>query len=587
MNNLEVAKLLRSVAAAYTIRGEAFFKIQAYEKAADAVEHATREIKDLWEEGKLDSLPGLGGHIRSYLDEFCRTGRVKHFEQVIKNLPQGMFEILDVPGIGPKTAYKIANTLKVKKIEDLEKATKKGLLSKIPGFGSRAQEEILFGIASLKRRTGRLLLPQAFEIASDLIVTLKKSPDVIEVHPLGSLRRMVSTVGDIDLSVSSKDPKKAVEYFIKIPQVQQVLSKGEHKATVVLKNRRQVDLMVQTPERYGSLLQHFTGSKMHNIHLRKFANEKELSLSEYGISRFHKEGDQFSTDFLMKCKTEREFYKKLDLDYIPPELREDTGEIEASQDGKLPQLVELPDIKGDIHIHSDFPIETSHDLGSNSMKELVEKAKELRYEYIGFSDHNPSVQTHTENQVLNLLKQRKTLIEQINSSQRSLRVFNLLEIDILADSSLAISEKALELLDGVIASVHSSFRQSKEMMTKRIIKALDHPKVVVLGHPTGRLINSREGYEVGWDAIFDLAAKKKKLLEINSWPERLDLPDSLVREAIKHGVKFVINTDSHAVIHMGNMRFGVAVARRGWAQKSDIANTLPWVEFRKYFRVKS
>lgn len=586
MNNSQLAKLLRDVAAAYTVKGESFFKIQAYEKAADICDQATREIKELWEEENLDSVPGLGERIRSYLDELFRSGHVKHFEEVMKDLPKGMFELLSIPGIGPKTAYKITKQFDVKTVKDLKQIAQKGLLSKIPGFGTKTQEEIISAIETLEKRSDRILLPQAYELALNLTNALKKSKDVIEVHPLGSLRRMVSTIGDIDLAVSSKKPQKVIDFFITMPQIRQVLSKGEHKATVILKNDRQVDLMVQSPERYGALLQHFTGSKMHNIHLRKLAKERGLSLSEYGITKFHQEGDQFATDFLMVCKTEEEFYKRLDLDYIPPELREDTGEIEAASTQKLPQLVKLGDIKGDIHIHSDFPVETSHDLGLNSMRELIKKSIELGYEYIGFSDHNPSVQTHTENQVLDILKRRKRLIEQINSSVKKLRVLNLLEVDVMADSRLAITEGAIDLLDGMIVSVHSSFRQSREQMTKRIINALDHPKAIVFGHPTGRLINSREGYEVDWDVIFDMAKKKKKLLEINSWPERLDLPDTLVREAVRIGVKFVINTDSHAVSHMDNMRFGVAVARRGWVEKDDIANTLPWVEFCQYFRVK-
>lgn len=586
MTNLEIAKLLRKVAAALTVKGEMFFKIAAYEKAADSIEHATSELKDLWEAGKLDTVAGLGTHMQAYLDELFKKGKVEHFTKIMSQCPPGMFEILDVPGVGPKTAYKIAKELEIKSIDDLKKAAKEGKLSKIGGLGSKSAAEILAGIEQMSKREKRMLLPYAWNMANELVLLVKKSKDVIEAAPLGSLRRQVATVGDIDIAASVKNKKKVVDFFTKLPQVERVLGKGEHKATVVLKNGRQVDFMVTEPERFGALLQHFTGSKLHNIHLRKIANQKGLSLSEYGISKIHSKGEQFAQDLLAKCRTEEEFYRILGMDYIPPELREDTGEIEAALSHKLPKLVELADIKGDLHIHSDFNIETSHDLGVNSLRELAEYGRKLNYEYLAITDHNPAVSTHTPQQMQGLLVKRLKLIEQINSSQ-TIKLLNSLEVDIMVNGSLAVPDEILQELDLVVASVHSSFSQNIKTMTERVLTALKNPNVDILGHPTGRLIGSREGYELDWEKVFLTCKKLEKALEVNSWPERLDLPDVLVKEAVRAGVKLVISTDSHATGHMDNMRFGVAVARRGWAKKSDILNTLSWVDFAKYFKIKS
>jgi len=585
MTNLEIAKLLRKVAAAYTVLGENFFKIQAYVKAADSIEHATSEVKDLFEAGKLDVIPGLGKHIREYLTELFEKGRVAHFDQIMGKLPKGMFEILGIPGIGPKTAFKIAKTLGVSSISDLKEVAISGKLSTLPGFGEKTVQEILRGIEEMSRREERMLLPYAWNLANEIVTHLKKSPHILEVYPLGSLRRMVATIGDIDIAASTKNPIGAIDSFVKLPHVARVIEKGEHKATVVLKNGRQVDFMVSSPDRFGALLQHFTGSKMHNIHLRKIANEKGMSLSEYGISQISQVGNQFASDFLVKCKNEAEFYKILGMDYIPPELREDTGEIEAAIVHRLPQLVQLKDIKGDLHVHSNFDTETSHDLGVNSLLELADYAKKLGYEYIAITDHNPSVSGHTLVEIDRLLARRLKLIEEINSS-RGIKLLNSLEVDIMADGTLAVRDKILAKLDLVVASVHSSFNQGIDAMTKRILKALENPNVDILAHPTGRLIGSREGFEVHWEKIFTACKKLNKAIEINAWPERLDLPDTLVREAVREGVKLVISTDAHAKVHMDNMRFGVAVARRGWAEKENILNCLPFVDFANYFKIK-
>lgn len=584
-SNQEVSKLLRSVAAAYEVKKEDRFKIMAYERAADSVEHCTSEIKDLWDDNKLNQLAGIGASIASHLDELFRTGKVKHFKDVFKGLPPSMFEFLGLPGVGAKTAYKLCLELKIKDpkkaLTDLARAAKKGKIRTIEGFGEDSERTILKAIEEVKGRSERILLPQASVLAEQILAWLKKPKAVRRADPLGSLRRRVSTVGDIDIAVASDKPKEVVRHFSSYPKKKRVLEAGEAKASILLKGGQQIDLMVQPIDSYGALLQHFTGSKHHNIALRELAMKKRLSLSEYGIKKAGK---------LLKFKTEEEFYRALGLEYIPPEIRENNGEIEAAlrsaqgKPGGLPKLVELRDIKGDLHLHSNFPVEESHDPGEDSIEEMVKKAEELGYEYIGFSEHNPSVSQHSEKQIIKLIKAKKEKIEQINSSRGKKllkHVFNSLEIDIRPNGKLALPEKALELLDYGIAAIHTSFRMSKEEMTKRVLAGLSVGKVKILAHPTGRLLNKREGYELDWEKIFDFCLKHKKWLEISAYPLRLDLPDSLVREAIKSGVKIVINTDAHALEQMDLMEFGVSVARRGWAKKNDIINTLGYDRMKK------
>lgn len=581
--NKEVAKLLRSIAAAYEIKGEDRFKIMAYDRAATSVEHASSEVKDLWDDGKLGELAGVGTAIASHLDELFRTGKVKHFQEVMSGLPAAMFELLSIPGIGAKTAFKLCQKLKITSpktaISDLEKRAKEGKIRSIEGFGEESEKDILRGIEEFQRKTTRIVLPYAGQIAEDILSWLRESPSVIRADPLGSLRRMVSTVGDVDIAVATNKPKEVISHFVAYPKKKRVLEAGTATASLVLKSGYQVDLMVQPPDSYGALLQHFTGSKHHNIVLREFALKKGLSLSEYGIKKGKK---------LIKFSTEEEFYKALGMDWIPPELREDTGEIEMALAHKLPKLVELKEIKGDLHVHSDFPIETSHDEGAGSMEEVLEKGLKLGYEYIGFCEHNPSTSKHKPEQIISILKRKGEKIDEINYSYEkrgnnmSIRALNGLEIDIKPNGMLGIPEKGLDLLDFAMVSVHSSFRMNREGMTKRVLAALEHPKVKILGHPTGRKLGQREGFELDWEKIFDFCLKRGKWLEINAWPDRLDLPDTLVREAVKKRVKMVVCTDAHALDQLELMRYGVAVARRGWAQESDIINTLGYNEFKKF-----
>ncbi len=600
MTNLEIAELLRDVAAAYKLKDENKYKFQiiAYERAADAIEHATSELKDLWDEGKLTEVPGIGPSIAQHLDELFKTGHSKHFDDLLKPLPKAMFEFMKVPGIGAKTGYRLATELKLKSMTDLEKSARGGKIAGLEGFGTESQEKILKAVTEAKGKKGavRHLLPYAAVIASEVIMYLKKNKDVVSADPLGSLRRQASTVGDIDISVASDNAGGVIDYFTKYPKAQKVIEKGDHSASIVAPGGVQVDLMVQPVEAYGSLLQHFTGSKHHNIALREYAIKKGFSLNEYGISKTEvqrKVAKNLKTRGevgKVKFKTEKEFYNYLGLDYIPPELREDAGEIEAALARKLPKLIELKDVKADLQIHTSFNVETSHDLGESSMESIVKKGGEMGYEYLAFTEHNPSQKGHTDKQIVEILKRKREIIDKLNYSISNnnkssvKKVFNSLEIDIKPDGTLPVPEEGFDTLDFALVSLHSAFDIEKERQTKRVLSALAHPKAKIFAHPTGRKLNEREGADLDWTRIFEFCLKYGKWIEINCDPMRLDLPDNLVHDAVKKGVKLTLGTDAHHEDGMNNMIWGVSVARRGWAEVSDIINARSLSEFEKLLK---
>jgi len=605
LTNSEIAELLRSVAAALELsQGDNRFRIIAYERAADSIEHASSEAKDLWDEGNLSSLPGIGESIASHLNELFSTGQVKYFKHILQKFPPAIFELLKISGIGPKSSLRLCKALGINKahnaISRLQKAAKSGQVAKIEGFGPDSQSAILKGIGEYQNRSHRLLLSAAEKTASEVIAWLKKIPEVKSVDPLGSLRRRVATVGDIDISVASDQPDRVIAHFISFPRKRRVLEAGEHTASIILPNDHQVDIMIQPPESYGSLLQHFTGSKFHNIALREYALKKGLSLSEYGIkivknppSLKVREGLGVSYDRgkkLVKFSSEQSFYEFLDLQYIPPELRENQSEIETALNNQLPKLVEQSDIRGDLQVHSNLDVEPSHDLGLSSISQLAKVAADLCYDYLGLTEHNPSVIDHTEQQIYQIMQMKTNIIHTFNQSNENKHenyphVFNGVEIDIHPDGSRSLPDSCLDLLDYACVSIHSSFSLSRKEMTKRVIMGLDHPKVRFLAHPTARLLLQREGIDLDWDAIFDFCLKKNKWLEIDSWPNRLDLPDNLVREAIGHGIQLVINTDSHSAQDLYYMKYGVSVARRGWVKAGNVINTKTLTEMRQLLSI--
>lgn len=587
MSNQEISDLFRNVAAAYSIKDpkKFFFQMLAYQKASETVAATTVELKDLYKEGKLDTLAGIGPTIKQRLEELFKTGKVSHFESVLKDIPKSVFTLINIPTIGPKKAYKLTKHFSLKDpktvVDELINKAKNGEIAKIPTFGEKSEQDILQTLLEYKagkNKKARMVLPYAGEIAEKILAYLQQSPAVIRAVPLGSMRRMMPTVGDIDIAVATDKPQEAIEHFVNYPYKERIIEKGPSTASFLTSGGKQIDLMVQPVNGFGALLQHFTGSKSHNVRLREYALKKGLSLSERGIKDLKKDKKLKTYD------TEEKFYNGLGMDWIPPEIRENQGEIELAIQHKLPKLVELNDIKGDLHIHSNFSIQPSHDLGINSFSEMVNMAQKLNYEYIGFSEHNPSISKHNNDQVYALISKRNDVIEQIKSSNKNIRIIKLLEIDILGSGELAVDDKSMDLLDAAIVSIHSSFSTNKKDMTKRVLSGLSHPKAKILAHPTGRLLNERTGYELDFDQVFDFCKKNNKALEINSWPLRLDLPDSLIKQAVEYGVKLVIDTDSHAANQMNLMKYGVAMARRGWATKNDIINTLHYEDFVKWLK---
>lgn len=584
MTNKEIAKLFRAVAASYSIKNEKKFRFQiiAYQKAADAVDGLTTQLEDLYKEGELEEIPGIGATIKGRLEELFKKGKVKHFEDVMKGIPPSVFVLMEIPSIGPKKAFRISSHFHIKNpqtcINEVEKLAKSGKIAKLEGFGEKSEADILRAISEFKEgkgKTTRILLSYAGEVADQILDYLKKFEYVKDAAPLGSLRRMKPLVGDIDIAATTTKPKQLIEHFIKYKRVDRIIEKGPTTASILTTAGNQIDLMVLSPKKWGSLLQHFTGSKDHNVALREYALKKSLSLSEKGIKNL-KTGkmDEFSK--------EEEFYKSLGLSWIPPEMRENTGEIELALKNKLPKIVELGNIKGDFHIHTSFPVEPSHDLGKNSISEMLQKAKELGYEYLGFSEHNPSQSKHTKQEIIDLILKRNEEVERQNNLH-GVKTFKLMETDILPNGELALPEEALEKLDATIVSIHSVFKMGRTEMTKRVLTGLSHPKAKILAHPTGRLLNERYGYDLNFDEIFEFCKKNNKALEINAYPNRLDLYDELIRKAVDGKVLLSIDTDSHAVYQMELMRYGVAQARRGWATKSDIINALSYDEVKKWF----
>lgn len=582
--NEELSTLLSHVAAAYSMidAKKHTFQILAYQKAADAIATMATQVSDMIKNDQVDSIPGVGSSIKSHILELYKTGKVEHFESVLAKIPPAVFPLLDIPSFGPKKAYKLVVAFELKDprtvISDIYKLAEKGKIAPLESFGAKSESDIKRAIDEYrlgKTKSARMVLQIASEIAEMMVDYLKKEKSVEGVYALGSLRRRKSTIGDVDIAVVSSETKKVLDYFNAYPDKERIIERGDITSSILLTGGKQIDLMVLEPHQLGSLLQHFTGSKEHNIRLREYALKKGYSLSEKGIKL--KDGKMKTFD------TEEKFYNFLGLDWIPPEIREDKGEVDAATSNVLPKLIEPEDIKGDFHVHSNFLIDPSHDLGRSSFDTHLKRAKELKYEYLGFSEHNPSVRNHTEVEIYSLIKKRNDAIDKLKSNY-GVHIIKLLEVDILASGQRALSDKCMDLLDMAIVSIHSSFKTDKKGMTRRILSGLSHPKARILAHPTGRLINQRPGYDADWDEIFEYCAKNNKALEINAWPTRLDLRDDLVKIAKEKGCKFTIDSDSHDVSHMGNISYGVSVARRGWLEKEQVINTysysklLEWID---------
>ncbi len=601
--NKELIQLLNSVVVAYMLKGENRFKIIAYERAIHTIENITYQLHSLWEKGELYTISGIGHMILSHIEDYFKNNKTSYFSKIISSVPQSVFVLMNIGGIGPKKAYTLTKVLKLENpqraIEELSKACEQNKVAILESFGEKSQQDIYQAIIRYQKNVNkkpRMLLSSAFNKADDICQYLSKHPLVLRAEILGSLRRKVSTVGDIDILIQVKSQKSKVksnfqiiiDYFIQYPQVTSVLGAGDKKASIIISSGEQIDLRIADKKNYGSMCAYFTGSKEHNISLREYALKKGYSLSEYGIrevkSQKLKVKNRNEKVKTFQFEHEEDLYAFLGLDFIPPELREGTNEIELAEKKQLPELVTEKDMKGDFHIHSSYDLEPSHDLGENTYEEILKMAHKLRYKYVAFSDHNPSISRHSEEDIIAILKRRKEYIVQKNMSNKIERVhfFISLEVDIRPDGTIAFPDKAGEYVDMLIISIHSRFDMSAGDMTARILKALTYPKVKILAHPTARLLEKRDSIEADWEKIFERCAEKKIAIEINASPQRLDLPDMLVKRAIDKGVKLVINTDAHATDQMSGMKWGVFVARRGAAKKHDIINTMSYNEVKKW-----
>ncbi len=570
MKNQQIAKIFNEIAELLELKGENVFRIRAYRRAAQNIDGLPKDITTLSPE-ELSSIPGIGKDLAAKIQEYLSTGKVAKHEELKKDIPEGVLDLLRIPGLGPKKAKQFYDKLKVKSVDELEDAIRKGKLSGLPGIQKKTEENILQGIALIKRGTERRPLGRVLPLAEDIVRRMKEAAPVDKIEVAGSIRRMKETVKDIDILTTSKKPEEVMAAFVKLPHVSRVLAHGPTKSSVITEDGIQVDLRVVDGDSFGAALQYFTGSKQHNIKLREMAVRAGLKLNEYGA--FKEPGEK-----KIAGKTEEEMYKVLKLPHIPPELREDTGEIEAALGGKLPDLVTLEDIKGDLHVHTKWS-DGSHDLDT-----MAQAAQKKGYSYIAITDHTKGLGVAHGLDEKRLAEQIK-VIDAANEKLTGFRILKGTEIDIRADGRLDLSDDALAGLDIVVASIHSGFKQSQEQITKRIISAIRNPCVSVIAHPTGRLIGERDAYAVDMEAVLKEAAKYGVAMEINAYPLRLDLNDLHIKMAKEYGVSFVINTDTHVTSQYDYMAYGVSVARRGWVEKKDVLNTLTYEQLIK--RLKS
>ncbi|TEU16399.1 MAG: DNA polymerase/3'-5' exonuclease PolX [Dehalococcoidia bacterium] len=565
MKNSEVAKVFQDIADLLELKRENVFKIRAYQKAARAIEHHPRELKIMIDEGMdLQSIPGVGEAIAKKATELIKTGKLDYYENLKAEFPQGVTNLLAIPGIGPKTANKLSSELGISSVDELERAINEGRVAKLFRLGEKTADNILHQIQALRRKDQRIPIGEALPIVEEILGALRSIPGVKNLTPAGSLRRFRETLGDIDLMGTADNPKNVIDAFVALPHVGQVLAQGSTKASVIVSGGLQVDLRMVEHDCFGSLLQYFTGNKQHNISLRERGHKQGLKLSEYGIT-------VIATGKLEKFSTEEEFYHRLGLQYIPPELREAQGEIEKAEQEAIPKLVKLSDIKGNIHTHTEWSD------GHDSIEELALAAKDMGYQYIAITEHSAG-RGIAHGLDVERLRRQVAEIRALNERLTGIRVLTGIEVDIRADGSLDLPHEILSELDVVIAAVHSAMNQSEEKMTRRVINAIENPDVDIIAHPTCRLIGEREPVAIDLEAIFRAAAKYNKIMEINAMPDRLDLKDIHAFRARDLGVKLAIGTDAHSIAHMDFMRFGVGVARRAWCEPQHILNTVPLTE---------
>ncbi len=570
MDNLKIAQTLRQIADILEITNANQFKVIAYRRSAQTIENLNKDISQIYQQNKLEQIPGVGKGIAEKIKELIETGKCKTLQRLEKKIPAGVLNLLNVEGLGPKKVGLFYIKYRVKTIGQLEKLAKSHRLLKLKGWGEKSEKNILRGISLYKKFRQRFALGEVYFLFQNISDELKRSKLINRIQICGSARRAKEIVGDLDILVTSKFPQKAIDFFVQLPLIQKILAKGPTKANVIIKNGLEIDLRVVKPESFGAALHYFTGSKSHNIHIRRLGMERGLRINEYGV---------YKTKGLVRIggEKEKEVFKAIGLPWIPPEIREDEGEIEAGAQNKLPKLVNLRQIKGDLHLHTNWSD------GSDSILAMAVAAKKEGYEYIAITDHaSPIAVTNGLNN--QRIGEYLKAIKQVRKKIKGLKIFSGVEVDIKRNGELYLPDEILKKLDLVIISIHSGFHLSRKEMTQRIIRAIKNPYTCILAHPTGRLINKRESYKCDLEEILETAKQKEILLEINAFWARLDLNAPQARLARNKGIKMVISTDAHRTESLAMMQFGVATARRGWLKKQDIANTLPFDKLSKLLK---
>lgn len=569
MNKQEISQMFEEIALMLDLKGENPFKSKAYISAARTLEFLEGDIEDYVLEDRLEEIKGIGKAIKEKLTEIVHTGDLKYYNDLRGSIPEGLFEMLKIPGVGPKKVKTIYEKLDVKTIGELEYACIENRLLELEGFGKKTQTNILKGIESMKKFQGQFLLGEIVELAEEVKARVQQSGLVQRCEIAGSIRRRKEVVKDVDMIATSDHAGELMDYFTTLPFVADIIAKGDTKSTVRLKNGINMDLRVVVDREYPYVLNHFTGSKEHNTAIRHRAKAMGIKVNEYGLFREEK---------LIECNSEADIYKVLGLDYIPPEIRENNGEIEAAEKHQLPRLIELQDIKGTFHMH------TVYSDGLNTIEEMVESARSLGLAYIGISDHSRSAfyaRGLNRDEIMRQIEE----IDSLNNKFQDFLIFKGIESDILQDGSLDYEDDILKLFDFVIVSVHSNFKMVRDKMTERIISAVKNKYTTMLGHPTGRILLARKEYEVDLYAVIDAASEFNKIIEINADPHRLDLDWKYLKYAKEKDVKLAINTDAHNLQGLQNIQLGIGIARKGWLESHNVINTLPLQELKKYFKM--
>ncbi len=569
MDKKAIAAVLDEMGTLLELQGANPFKSRAFHNASRAVDQITGDLAELIRTGGLMEVKGIGKSIGAIITELATSGESKEYTELRKSFPEGLFQMLKIEGLGPKRIKILFDTLGIKDIDALEKAAKADKLSDVSGFGKKTQENILKGIAAVRSRGGRKLLPAAQQAAEEILAALKNDPAVKEGEIAGSIRRRRETIGDIDLvlSAADEDRPRLMDAFVALPQVESIIGRGDTKTSAMLKAGIQCDLRIVSPEEYPFALNYFTGSKEHNVELRGRARKRGLSLNEYGFSKLDSEETRGKAKRTVRCRDEADVYAALGLAYVPPELRENMGEVERAEDNKLPNLVKESDIRGTFHCH------TTYSDGLGTLEQMANAAARLGWEYLGIADHSKAA-AYAGGLTKSRVRQQFREIDALNA-RLNIRLLKGTECDILPNGDLDWPDDFLAEFDYVVASVHSNFKMPEEAMTRRILKALKNKHVTMLGHPTGRLLLAREPYAVDMTRIVDAAAEHGKIIEINAYPNRLDLDWRLCKYAKERGMMTCINPDAHREEELRHVYLGVSVARKGWLEKKDILNTRP------------